>query len=399
MKKSLIITIVCFVVGIVVLAGGFILLTDNEISRSIFTTTTTAAPKPEPKPEYKPMDFFKEDVSKYITLGQYKELKVGVDQIEVSDAEIDFEIHIMLCQKDRYSKEFKGKVAEKAVFSFDYTGYLLKDDGTRDKAFDGGAGKGQLAYIDGNNLVTLKVGSTQLGGFIDGFAQGMLGMSVDETKTLDITFPEDYHSADMAGKKVEFDVKIGYIAKTIFDNDAAKYISNDQYKTAKEYKDYLKNTGNTNLKSYNEQFIWSTIIDNSDFIEIPKQQYDYYYHSYADELQSYADQMGMSMDDFLKTYANYFGLGFSSLKELEELANNLVKQELVAFAIMKAENFQMTEDEYNAKLKELSDSMKKTPEELYKEYTEEFIRDFINEQVLMNKVTDFVTTQNECVKK
>ena len=76
MKKSLIITIVCFVVGIVVLAAGFILFTDNEISRSIFTTTTTAAPKPEPKPEYKPMDFLSEDLSKYVTLGEYKGLKL-----------------------------------------------------------------------------------------------------------------------------------------------------------------------------------------------------------------------------------------------------------------------------------------------------------------------------------
>ena len=75
MKKSTIITVLCFALGIIVLAAGFILLTDNNISNKLFsttTTTTTTGGGGGDDPEYEPMDFFSEDVSQYITLGQYK---------------------------------------------------------------------------------------------------------------------------------------------------------------------------------------------------------------------------------------------------------------------------------------------------------------------------------------
>jgi hypothetical protein len=94
MKKSTIITIVAFVLGVVVLAAGFVLLTDNNISDKLFpttttTTTTTGGGGSSPqRPQYDPMDFFKEDVSKYITLGQYKGLDIEVEQTEISQEQI-----------------------------------------------------------------------------------------------------------------------------------------------------------------------------------------------------------------------------------------------------------------------------------------------------------------------
>ncbi len=403
MKKTTIITIVAFALGIIILAVGFVLLTDNNISKSIFTTTTTTTTAPDngepaPTPDYKPMDLMNEDLSKYVTLGQYKGVEVEVDQVKVSEADIDFEIHIIMCQKDLHSKQLSGKTTEKVIFNFDFTGYLLKEDGTRGEKFEGGSATNYFAYIDGNDFRT--VSSSGIGGFIDGFAQGMLGMSVGETKSLDITFPADYHSAEMAGKKVEFEVKVNYIAKTDFTNDTASYISDGKYKTVKEYRSYLAEEANAQLASLNQQYIWSTVIGNATFIEIPAQEVDYWYYTYASDLESYASMMGMNLDDFLKAgYGGYFGINAYSVDELKNMMIELVKEELVMYSIMKAEQLEMSEEEYQEALEELAAELQTTAEKLYEDYTEDFIRDYLKQRVLMNKVTDLVLTQNVCVEK
>ena len=96
MKKSTIITIVAFVVGIIVLATGFILLTDNNISKNLFTTTTTTpttttTTKP-PRTQYNAMDLFNTDMSQYVTLGDYKGLTIETEQLEVSDEDVNWQI-------------------------------------------------------------------------------------------------------------------------------------------------------------------------------------------------------------------------------------------------------------------------------------------------------------------
>ena len=402
MKKSTIITIICFALGIVLLAGCFVLFTDNNISNKLFGTTTTTTTTtsnqgetPDPAPVYEPMNFSKEDVSKYITLGQYKGLEIEVDQIEVSESDLDLQIHIILCQKDLHTKVLKGKTTQKVIFNFDYTGYLLKEDGTRGEAFQGGSseGKGQLAYIDGNDLVT--VSSSELGGFIDGFAQGMIGMSVGDTKTLNITFPENYHSTDMAGKEVEFDVKINYIAQTSFDDDAANYVSNGTYKTVKEYRDYLKKNGDANLKSYNEELIVTTVLDNVTVIEIPKQQFDYIYNALVQEVEYYMYMYSMygqtyTFDQMLAMF------GFSGTAALEQYAKDLIKSDLIYYAIIQAEALEITDEEYAALIAELVESLGKTEEEVIEQYGGE---DAIKQNMLLDKAQKLIIRENVLVEK
>ena len=116
MKKTTIITVACFVLGLIVLTMGFILLTDNNISNKIFapketTTTTTAKPNTnEPVPEYDPMVFFDMDMTQYVTLGQYKDLVIEADKVEASDEEVDFEIYKVMCVAGDITKLYEGTV-------------------------------------------------------------------------------------------------------------------------------------------------------------------------------------------------------------------------------------------------------------------------------------------------
>ena len=392
------ITIIAFVLGLVILTGGFILFTDNNISNKLFTTTTTTASTEnqggtEDPVTYEPMDFLSEDMTKYVALGQYKGLEVKVDSLIADYSGIDLQIHILLCQKDLHSKQLGGKITEKVIFNFDFTGYLLKEDGTRGEAFEGGAGTNQLAYIDGTDFVT--VSASGLGGFIDGFAQGMLGMSVGETKSLAITFPTDYHSSEMAGKKVEFEVKVNYIAKTEFTDDAANYISNGQYKTKNEYIQSIKDSLQEELDTHNKEQIWNTILANATVIEIPQQQLDYIYNMFVEEVEYYRSM-----------YAMYYGVnytfeemlpmfGFANKEALVEYAKDYVKNDLVYYAIMQAENIQVSDEEYRAFMDTIMEQTGKTEEEILATYTEEYIK----EQIMYNKTYDLVMEENSVVAK
>lgn len=401
MKKSTIITVVAFALGVVILAGGFVLFTDNNISNKLFFTTTTTTPTTttdsaqggnEDPVTYEPMDLFKEDMSKYVTLGQYKGLEVEVEQLLASEKDVDFQLHILLCQKEEHTKQRSGNLTEKVIFNFDFTGYLLNEDGSLGEAFEGGAGTDQLAYIDGTDFITVSASGT--GGFIDGFAQGMIGMKVGDTKKIDITFPTDYHSAEMAGKKTVFEVKVNYIAKTELTDDNVAFVSNNQYTTAKEFKQSKLDELQAELDSHNEGQIWNAILANATVIEIPQQQFDYVYNSLVAEVQYYVDMYAMygmtyTFDQMLQMF------GFANTDALKAYAEDYIKNDLIYYAIMQTEALEVSDVEYRAFLDTIIEQTGKTEEEILEEYTEEFIK----EQILYNKTYEFVMEQNKAVEK
>lgn len=377
MKKSTIITIICFALGIVILTAGFILLTDNNISDKLFATTTTK--KEEEKPVYEPMNFFDVDVSQYITLGQYKDLVVEVDQIEVSQEEIDDRINVLLAQEDEFTKVREGNVTEKVIFSFDYTGYFKKSDGSRGDAFDNGAAKDQLAYIDGDTLVTIY--DDQTGTFIDGFAQGLLGATVGETFSIDITFPSNYHSSSLSGQKVEFEVTVNYIAETHFTDGWVKEYTSDAYKTTDEFVQYLKDSINPQIEEANLEVLWAKIAENATLIKIPQQEFDYIYNSMKEEVEGYV----IYSQYYFGKQLDYAGvlkeLGFEDEEDFEkyvtEYANAYIKSEMVLHAVMQAENITATDEEYRIFLDSLMESYNKTEEEILDMYSEKEIRNAV----------------------
>ena len=397
MKKSTIITIVCFALGIFVLTAGFVLLTDNEISKGfkdLFTTTTTNGGGDNTV--YEPMDFFDVDVSEYLTLGQYKDLVVEVDRIEVSQEEIDTQIMILLAQKNEFTKVREGTITEKVIFSFDYTGYYKKSDGTRGDAFSGGADTDQLAYIDGDVFVTVDTDKT--GTFIDGFAQGILGATVGSTFTIDVTFPTNY-GGSMAGQNVEFEIKVNYIAETHFTDAWVKAYTSDQYKTTDEFVQYLKDSINADIKDANLESIWLAIAEKATLDKIPQQQYDYIYHAMKDEVEGYVIYSQYYFGQQLDYAGVLVQLGFKDEAEFEkyvdEYAKAYIKSELVIYAVLQAENIGVSDEEYRIFMDSLIESTGKTEAELLEKYGEEEIR----RAVMMQNLDIFVFNSNSLTVK
>ena len=402
MKKSTIITIVCFALGIFVLTAGFVLLTDNEISKGfkdLFTTTTTNGGGDNTV--YEPMDFFDVDVSEYLTLGQYKDLVVEVNQTEISQEEIDTQIMILLAQKNEFTKVREGTITEKVIFNFDYTGYYKKSDGTRGDAFDKGADTDQLAYIDGDVFVTVDTDKT--GTFIDGFAQGILGATVGSTFTIDVTFPTNYDGS-MAGQNVEFEIKINYIAETHFTDAWVKEYTSDHYKTTDEFVEYIRTSINEDIKDANLESIWLAIAEKATLDKIPQQQYDYIYHKMLEEMEGYIQDCILYSQYYYNQQLDYNGaiiqLGFKDEADMkayiDEYSKAYIKSELVIYAVLQAENIGVSDEEYRIFMDSLIESTPgKTEAELLEKYGEEAIR----RAVMMQNLDIFVFNNNSLTVK
>lgn len=391
MKKSTVITILAFALGILILGAGFILLTDNNISRALFSTTTTA---PEAPKEPEPMDLYNTDMSQYVTLGQYKDIVIETEQIEVSDEEIEMQINMILAIEKEYDEQKEGTITEKIIFNFDYKGYLLNEDGTKGEAFSGGAAVDQLAYIDGDIFYTLS-SSQGVGTFIDGFAQGIINKNVGDSFDLPITFPDNY-SADMAGKKTVFEIKINYIAAVKFTDEWVKEYSKEAQNTCDEYREYVRKTVNDIIKESNTALLWETIVENAT-VTIPQQQYDYVYYTYHSQIEEYAAYFGMTYEDFLKSgYVSYFmGLNVNSEESLVKFINDGLTYELVMLAVIQKENVQATDEEYAIMMETLVEQMGKTEEEVLQQYSE----DFIKQQIVLNKIDKVIYDLNEFTLK
>lgn len=402
MKKSTIITVVAFVLGIIVLSAGFILLTPNNISNKLFSTTattTTTTPKPttttKPRPDDKPMDFFKDDISSFITLGDYKGMNVEVDMIEFSDEDLDFEIGIILAQKKEFTKDRNEiAIAERMIFSFNYKGYLLKEDGTKGEAFSSGSADDCLAYIEDNKLIIIY--ENQMSSFIDGFAQGIAGRKISESFEIPITFPEDYNK-DMAGKKTVFEIKLNYVVVPNLSDGWVKEFTNGKYTTADAYREFARETLNSNLKEQNTKTIWNKIIENS-VIEIPKQQFDYYYNNYRYDIEYYATMYGMTYEQFLQNggLEYFYGIGVYSDEELVKYINDMIKSDLVCISLIQAENLEITDEEYRLLLDELIAETGMTEEKVLEAYGGE---ENIKNSMLFDEANKLIYKENTLVVK
>ena len=391
MKKSTVITVLAFALGLIVLATGFILFTENDIPNKIFatTTTTTQASSGSSDPvTYEPMDLFEVDVTKYITLGQYKGLDVKVDDVEVSQDLIDREIYYMLYQNKAFTKNETGSVKEGKIFNFNYTGLI---DAV---AFEGGSASNVDAYIMGDQFI-LTDGTT----FIPGFAEGILGAKAGKEFSIFVTFPENY-TEELAGKKAEFRIKINYIVEAELTDEWVKTNTGGAYNTAKEFEKYAREYYESNLKSYNTALILSEISKNATFIEIPKQEYDYFYNYYTADASYYAEMLGMTLDQFLATgYGSMLGIEFTSVDQIKEYVENTVKEELVLYAILVCENIQYTQEEYNELLNQTAAAEGLTAAELIEKYTAETVHDYVHETLLLRKVEEFVYESNNLLIK
>ena len=385
MKKT--IRTVAFLLGLVVLS---LAVASCGEGLSVTTTTTTANNDTQEAETYEPMNFYTTDLSAYITLGEYKNLTIEVDKLEITDEDVEKQIRTLLESQAAYEKITEGNVTADVKFNIDYAGYIDEIQ------FDGGTNTDQTVYIKDGELCFASGGK-----FIDGFAEPLLGAAVGDRVEINVTFPEDYHNEEFAGKDATFYVTVNYICgeETVpeFTDDWVYDFTKGSYKTAEDFKNYLKEELVASLETVHSAAVWNKVMENATYIEIPEQQYLYYYNNYKSSIEYYASYFGMTYEAFLSDgYANYmFGLNIKSDKELQEFATDMVKEELAFFAVMKAEELTVTDEEYEVFMADLVENSEYTREEIEESYS----RDDIVLQMLVSETQEIIFEINTFTEK
>ena len=270
------------------------------------------------------------DVSKYVTIGEYKGLELTRTSQTVTDDDVQAEINYDL--EDNGTEVQDGTVENGDTVTINFTGTI---DG---KEFDGGSAEDyELVVGDGE--------------MIDGFEDGIVGMKSGETKELDLTFPDDYYEESVAGKAVVFKVTLQKFTRPaeLTDEWVAE---NTEYKTVDEYraavKTQLEDTAvqTADYELYSDA--WNEVQAASEIKDYPKEDVDAAKKSYQELNEKYVKDAGMEMADFLKSQ----GMSEEDYEsECQQYAESKVEQNLIVQGIMDAEGLSI-DDEETQKLKD-----------------------------------------------
>ncbi|OLA43498.1 MAG: trigger factor [Firmicutes bacterium CAG:552_39_19] len=314
-----------------------------------------------------------------VQLGKYTGIKLDKVEYTVKQSDVKAELERARERLSRNEEVSDRALKNGDTANIDYSGSV---DGVK---FVGGAAEKQ----------DLVIGSKT---FIPGFEEQLIGMNVGDSKDITVKFPEEYHAKDLAGKDAVFAVKLNSITVKVLPelNDAFAQEAS-KFDTLAEYKEDIKKTLTENAKSRaeaeNENNLIKAIVDDAK-VEIPdamiETQLDYIVQDFSYRL-SYAYR-GMKFEDYLK----YSGTTMEEFrKDRREEALNTVKTRLTLEAVIKAANIEVSQEDLEAKVKELADQTKKSVEEVKASGQLPYIRN----EILMTRTMDFLKENNSFVAK
>ncbi|MFT3985940.1 MAG: FKBP-type peptidyl-prolyl cis-trans isomerase [Lachnospiraceae bacterium] len=288
-------------------------------------------------------DGFIKDVnaSSNITLADYKTITVPLSEVEYSDDSVEADIQTQLDNYPNLSMESGDLIADGDKISIDFVGTV---DG---EEFEGGSGEDYDLTIGSNS-------------FVDDFEQQLIGHGVGESLTVDVTFPADYQTVDLAGKDASFAVTVnGIYEASVFDDAFVQKNLSSYADTAEGYREYLKETNyETNL----DQWLASYLIKHTSVTSYPKD-----YLNNLKSTQKYTDQSTYEyMNQFYTSYTGspaytsftqYTGMSQGEYDiSLIDTCKAIEKEAMIYQAILETEGVTVTEDDYKAYLTETSGS-------------------------------------------
>ena len=272
-----------------------------------------------------------------VTLGEYKGLSVEKEEAKVLAADVKAELDRM-AQRLARTQTVERAAKKNDTVSIDFEGFV---DGT---AFEGGKGENY----------ELKLGS---GTFIPGFEDQLIGTKAGDEKDVVVTFPEEYHAKELAGKEATFKCKVHEVKETItpaIDDEFAKDVSEkaetlDDLK--KEVKERLLAQKSEVFERDYEEALLTAVIDGMQ-ADIPEAMIEVQLDNVMQDFSYRLQMQGMKMDQ----YAKMSGMDMQQLRGMfRPQAERQVKVRLALQKIVETENIDVTEDEVAAKYKELAE--------------------------------------------
>ncbi|MEC1512724.1 trigger factor [Bacillus subtilis] len=274
-----------------------------------------------------------------VKLGDYKGLGIEKDDTAVTDEDVQNELKTLQERQAELVVKEEGAVEEGNTVVLDFEGFV---DG---EAFEGGKAENY----------SLEVGS---GSFIPGFEDQLVGLEAGAEKDVEVTFPEEYHAEDLAGKPAVFKVKIHEIkAKELpeLDDEFAKDIDEEvetlaelTEKTKKRLEEAKENEADAKLR---EELVLKAS-ENAE-IDVPQAMVDTELDRMLKEFEQRLQMQGMN----LELYTQFSGQDEAALKEqMKEDAEKRVKSNLTLEAIAKAENLEVSDEEVDAELTKMAEA-------------------------------------------
>lgn len=317
MKKGIAMLLVCAAAGMTLLGGCS---KDNGAAGS--STAEAEGETIKAKTLLRATDY---DVKDYVTLmDDYMNLSVELDSdyAVTEEAVNDYIQNSVLPYYPVYTKGDKTTVESGDVVNIDYTGTL------NGEAFDGGSDTGY----------NLEIGSGQ---FIDGFEDGLIGANVGESRDLNLTFPEDYPSADMAGQAVVFHVTVNGIMNaadatldTVDDAYVAQNFSTYGLSTVDDMNAYFTDMLSSQYENERLMDLQTKVMEQLEAgceVELPEGLLDARKDQVIQQTEASAQQAGSSYEDYIASY-----YGYSTAEEFEAYVEETLQEQLVQELILEA---------------------------------------------------------------
>lgn len=280
-------------------------------------------------------------------LGQYKGIEVKVEKHTATDEEVNQQIEAMVAQTPTFVEK-DGEVAHGDMTTIDFEGFK---DGV---AFEGGKAEGHQ----------LEIGSGQ---FIPGFEEQMIGMKKGETKDLNLTFPEDYGMADLAGADVVFKVKLHKIENKKDSELNDEFVASLNVPDMKTVED-LQNQMKVQIQSQHDQkyrtdvenAIFDQLIQSSD-VEVSDEDIQRAMEQHIQHIRMELAQQGMQLEQYLQmTGANEEALR----QQLEPSAKQQAIFEAIIDEIVAVENIETTDEEVDQQIEMIAQQNQMTKEDV-----------------------------------
>ena len=308
-----------------------------------------------------------------VELGEYKNLGLEKESVEVTDADVEERLDSLLSRQAEWQiKEGESKKGDIVVI--DFKGFI------GDEAFEGGEAKGY----------ELELGS---GSFIPGFEEQLEGKVAPVDTEVNVTFPENYQVADLAGKEAKFEVTVHDVKEKVLPeltDEFVKEFSKEAASTVAEYKEKLKEEiklekENLAEKSYSDKVI-STAVENAK-LSVPEKLVEQEVDSMFEQFTGNLSRQGLSFD----LYQQFTGKGEAELKaEMKSDAENKIKTSFVLGEIAEVEKVEVTDADIDAEVKELATMYNMTEEGIKQRISVEDLRG----ELVIQKTVDFLKANN-----
>lgn len=311
-----------------------------------------------------------------ITIEQYKGIEVEkAEAVKVTDEAVEQSIQSTLQSRSTQNEITDRAVKDGDVAEIDYVG---KKDGV---AFDGGTA----------NDYPLTIGS---GSFIPGFEEQIIGHKIGETFDINLSFPENYGNADLAGQPVVFTVTIKGIKEVVMPELTDKLVQelSGTAKTVAEYKKEvradLKKSNEETAKSTLQGNVWDALMKKCEVKKYPEDKMKEMTDNVNNQYASMAQMYGMKSAEELIQQA--YGM------TIEELVKNSIKQEFAVELIAQKEKLELTDKDYKAGLKQYA---KQYGYEDTAEFEKQVGKENLKKTLLQDKVTDWLIGNAKQVEK